>query len=237
MATLSLVIPCYNEAANLPLLIDRCKTVFQNQPVEVVLVDNGSTDNTADVVKNLLAECSFIRSVRVDKNQGYGYGILFGLRHCTADYIGWTHADMQTDPADVLTALNFIQQMQSEKLLIKGRRTGRPLGDQFFTIGMGIFETLLMQKTLIDINAQPTIFPKYFFDDWQDPPHDFSLDLYAYYLAKKNGLTIKRFSVKFGERAHGSSHWNINWRAKLKFIQRTLVYSFLLRKKLFFTRK
>ena len=43
--TLSLVIPCYNEAEGLPLLIDRLAETFVRQDVEVVLVDNGSTDD------------------------------------------------------------------------------------------------------------------------------------------------------------------------------------------------
>jgi hypothetical protein len=58
-----------------------------------------------------------------------------------------------------------------------------------------------------------------------DPPHDFSLDLYAYHLARKRGLRVCRFPVKFGDRAHGVSHWNIDWKAKQKFIRRTIAYS------------
>ena len=50
----SLVIPCYNEAANLPLLLERCKELAVRPGVEVVLVDNGSTDSTAEVLQNLL---------------------------------------------------------------------------------------------------------------------------------------------------------------------------------------
>ena len=43
---------------------------------------------------------------------------------------------------------------------------------------------------------------------------------------------IARFPVRFGERAHGHSHWNVNWAAKVKFIRRTIDYSFRLRRKL-----
>jgi glycosyltransferase involved in cell wall biosynthesis len=50
----SLVIPCYNEAANLPLLLEKCKEVSLQPECEVVLVDNGSTDNTSDVLLELL---------------------------------------------------------------------------------------------------------------------------------------------------------------------------------------
>ena len=136
---------------------------------------------------------------------------------------------MQTDPQDALTGLSYFDKHGSH-LFVKGRRQGRPFGDVAFTVGMSVFETALLQTPLWDINAQPTLFSRQFFQSWANPPHDFSLDLYAYYQAKQAGIPIKRFPVNFGERAHGSSHWNINWAAKRKFIQRTVGYSLQLRK-------
>lgn len=225
----SLIIPCYNEAANLPLLLERCRRVALQPGTEVVLVDNGSTDNSPQVLAELLPQYPGCRSVRVDVNQGYGYGILSGLRAAQGEILGWTHADMQTDPQDTLTGLYFFDKFGKD-IFVKGRRYGRPLGDVVFTIGMSLFETLLMQTPLWDINAQPTMFTRKFFESWENPPHDFSLDLYAYYQAKRAALTVKRFDVNFGNRAHGVSHWNINWAAKRKFIQRTIGYSLQLRK-------
>ncbi len=52
----SLIIPCYNEAANLQLLLERCKELAVRPGVEVVLVDNGSTDGTAEALLNLLPQ-------------------------------------------------------------------------------------------------------------------------------------------------------------------------------------
>ena len=98
----SLVIPCYNEAANLPLLLDRCKNLVAIPDVEVILVDNGSTDNTSEVLENLLPQHPGCRSIRVEKNQGYGFGILSGLNAAEGQILGWTHADMQTDPSDAI---------------------------------------------------------------------------------------------------------------------------------------
>lgn len=225
----SLVIPCYNEAANLPLLLERCRRVALQPDTEVILVDNGSTDNSPQVLAELLPQYPGCRSVRVEENQGYGFGILSGLRAAQGEILGWTHADMQTDPQDTITGLYFFKKF-GKNIFVKGRRYGRPLGDVVFTVGMSLFETILMQTPLWDINAQPTMFTREFFESWQNPPHDFSLDLYAYYQAKRAGLTVKRFDVNFGSRAHGVSHWNINWAAKRKFIQRTIGYSLQLRK-------
>jgi hypothetical protein len=95
-------------------------------------------------------------------------------------------------------------------------------------MGMALFESILMQTKMWDINAQPTLFHKSFFNSWVEPPHDFSLDLFAYFMAKKKGLVISRFPVLFSDRVHGVSSWNISWPNKYKFIKRTLQYSFLL---------
>jgi glycosyltransferase involved in cell wall biosynthesis len=229
---LSLVIPCYNEAANLPLLLPRCANVTRSGNCEVILVDNGSTDNSPDVLTRLLPDFPGCRSVRVETNQGYGFGILAGLRAAQGEILAWTHADMQTDPTDALVGLELFAAGQDAKIFVKGRRYGRPIADTAFTVGMSVFETLLLGKRLWDINAQPTMFPRAFFESWRNPPHDFSLDLYAYYQARRAGMTVKRFPVLFGERAHGSSHWNVDWKSKVKFIRRTLDYSFRLRREM-----
>lgn len=228
---LSLVIPCYNEAANLPLLLERCQDVTRQHDCEVILVDNGSTDSSSAVLGELLSSYLGCRSIRVEKNHGYGFGILSGLQAATGDILGWTHADMQTDPQDALRGMEFFQKHGSN-IFVKGWRYGRPLGDVAFTVGMSLFETMLLGKPMWDINAQPTMFSRAFFDSWHEPPHDFSLDLFAYYQARQTGLAVHRFPVRFGERTHGVSHWNVNWAAKRKFIRRTVSFSLQLRKHL-----
>lgn len=228
---LSLVIPCYNESANLPTLIARCAEVAQAGSIEVLLVNNGSTDDSALVLERLLPAHPGVRAVHVEKNQGYGFGILSGLRAAEGDVLAWTHADMQTDPMDAVKGLKFFKQ-RGREIFVKGKRHGRPFADVVFTVGMSLFETALLQKPLWDINAQPTMFSRQFFETWSDDaPHDFSLDLYAYYLARRAGLSVHRFPVLFGERLHGTSHWNVNWAAKRKFIKRTVDFSLELKNK------
>jgi len=227
----SLVIPCYNEAANLPLLLERCKELAREPGIEVVLVDNGSTDDSPVVLRDRLAYYPGCRSVRVEKNQGYGFGILSGLATASGSILGWTHADMQTDPQDALCGLQLFA-AHGENIFVKGRRYGRPLADVAFTVGMSVFETMLLARPLWDINAQPTMFSRAFIDGWGTAPHDFSLDLYAYYHALRRGLAVHRFPVRFGPRAYGGSHWNVNWAAKRKFIRRTVNFSLELKRRI-----
>jgi len=225
----SLIIPCYNEAANIPLLLERCKAMTCFSDIEIILVDNGSTDGSAIVLENLLPQYPGCRSIRVEQNQGYGFGILTGLRAAKGKIIGWTHADMQTDPQDALRGLELFEKYGSN-IFVKGRRRGRPLADVAFTVGMSFFETMLLAKPMWDINAQPNMFNRTFFETWEDPPNDFSLDLYVYFQARCKGLPIQRFPVIFSDRAHGVSHWNVNWTSKRKFIWRTVNFSLKLRK-------
>lgn len=228
---LSLVIPCYNEAANLPLLVERCRPLVAAGDIDVVLVDNGSTDDSPAVLASLLTEPNAVRTIRVERNQGYGFGIVSGLRAATGDVLAWTHADLQTNPTDAETAFDMFRRSDApDTLFVKGARYGRPVADRVFTAGMTAFETLLTGKVMRDINAQPTMFHRSFFDAWQTPPDDFSLDLYAYWLAKRRKLAVRRFPVRFGARAHGVSHWNTGMAARAKFIRRTVDFSLRLRR-------
>lgn len=228
---LSIVVPCYNEAENIPLILKRFGEVVKRGDIEVLLVDNGSDDDSPQVISSLLPQYPFARTIRVEVNQGYGYGIVQGLKACNGDFIGWTHADMQTDPADLVKALHIIEKNNNkEEIFVKGNRKGRPLFDQFFTTGMSIFETLYMGVSLYDVNAQPNVFSKKFFETWENPPKDFALDLYALYMARKSGLQIERFDVVFPERIHGESHWNTGLASKWKFIKRTIGFSRKLKK-------
>ena len=229
---LSLVIPCYDEAQNLPLLIGRVEEAFGTEPeAEVILVDNGSTDESPAIMASLAGH-PVIRSVRVDVNEGYGHGLLAGLRAARGRWLGWTHADMQTNPADVLRALALIRDADTDTVYVKGRRVGRPFSDVVFTVGMAVFETLLLRTRLWDISAQPNIIPRALFEAVAgNAPQDFSFDLYFYHAARRHGLRMLRFPVRFGERAHGTSHWNVSWTAKWRFIMDTVRYSFELRKR------
>lgn len=228
---LSVAIPCFNEKGNIPLLLERFAATIGGRNIEVILVDNGSTDGSGETIQELVPQYPFARTIRVAVNKGYGYGILQGLKAAAGDFIGWTHADMQTDPADVVKAFDLIEANGGDdKLFLKGTRRGRPLFDRFFTNGMSLFETLYMGEPLYDINAQPNLFSRGFYESWQNPPHDFSLDLYALYMAKKYRLRVERFDVKFPERVYGKSHWNTDFAAKWKFIKRTIDFSISLKR-------
>ena len=90
---------------------------------------------------------------------------------------------------------------------------------------MSIYESLILKRTLWDINAQPTLIPKELYKTWKNPPYDFSLDLYAYYTAKIQKYRIYRYKVTQHEREEGKSSWNTGLKSKIKLIKRVLNYS------------
>ena len=231
---LSIIVPCYNEAKNIPLILKKFAGTIKRQDVEVLLVNNGSSDNSQEILNKLVSNYSFVRVIEVEVNQGYGFGITSGLCEAKGEFLGYTHADMQTDPADTIKALENIEAHQDPKnCYLKGYRKGRPIFDEFFTIGMSIFESIYLGAKLWDINAQPNIFHRSFFEKIKnDCPKDFSLDLYFLYIANKKKLNIIRFDVYFPKRIFGSSSWNKGLISKLKFIKRTVEFSMKLKKKI-----
>lgn len=229
---LSIVVPCYNEEKNIPLILEKFKNIIKKEEIEVVLVNNGSTDNSKDILEKLVPNYSFARIVSVPENKGYGYGVVQGLKEANGDFIGWTHADLQTDPFDVIKAYKIFEEKKWDKrIYIKGRRKKRTFIENFFTIGMSIFETFYLKEFLWDINGQPNLFSKNFFETWENPPKDFSLDLYALFMAKKQKLDLVRINVLFPKRINGESSWNKGIMSRWKLSKRTLKFSLDLKKK------
>jgi len=89
---------------------------------------------------------------------------------------------------------------------------------------------MLFGSGLWEVNAQPKLFPRDFYQTWDEPPTDFSLDLYSYVMAKRQNLALKTIDVVFPERIHGHSSWNTSFKAKMRVILRTLSYAWKLRK-------
>lgn len=227
---LTVVIPCYNEVGNIEELLSRAIQCNKLEPrISFVFVNNGSTDDSLTLLKRTLPNSTAFQLVDVGKNVGYGHGIKAGLAEAKTPFVGWTHADLQTNPLDCIAGLR-VAVAGDQPLLVKGRRMERPLFDRFFTAGMSVFESLLFQKLIRDVNAQPTLFSRSLLEEIKFGPDDFSLDLFALIRAKTLGFAEFRIPVEFGPRFSGSSKWNTSFGARLKFISRTLKFSLRLAK-------
>ena len=230
---MSIVIPCYNEKENIPIILDKFDSILTNEDIEIILVNNGSTDNSDEVLKRLLPKYLFARTVLVPINKGYGYGILQGLKEAKGDFLGWMHADMQTTPSDVLKSYKILEENSWNKnIFVKGRRRKRPLFKRIVTLGMSLFESILFGEILHDIGAQPNFFSKEFFNSWINPPVDFAFDTYAFYMAKKNKMKIIRYDIMFLERVNGRAFFGTGLPAVFKATKRMVISTYNLKKQL-----
>jgi glycosyltransferase involved in cell wall biosynthesis len=226
---LSVVLPCYNESKGLENILNRFQQAGQGTDFELILVDNGSTDNTAEVLTSLLPRYPFARSVRVDKNVGYGHGILTGLQSARGELLAWSHADLQTDPADVFRALRLYQSdTNTAPRLVKGRRHGRSLQERIISRGMEIVSFLLLRTRLTEINAQPKLFHRRLLQNLPHPPTDFNFDVYVLYQARQEHWRIEAFDVVFPPRQYGQSNWAGTLRSKIRTIARSMWFMFKL---------
>jgi glycosyltransferase involved in cell wall biosynthesis len=222
---LSVALPCYNEARGIEAILRRFAEVADGRDFELILVDNGSRDNTPEVLKSLLPQYPFARSVRVEVNQGYGHGIYTGLMAARGEVLAWSHADLQTDPADVFRALkSYRSATHPARTLVKGRRHGRRLSERVVSFGMGTLATAIFRMPLWEINAQPKVFHRSLLAHAEHPPIDFNFDVYVLVQAKRNGWQIESIPVQFPPRQFGHSNWARTWKSKLRTIWRSMKY-------------
>lgn len=231
---ISIIVPCYNESKNIPLILSRFSKTIKHAmqkgrnaeriDTELILVNNGSTDDSAHVLKLELKKYRFARTVLVPVNQGYGYGVLQGLRASKGKILAYTHADMQCDPEDVLRAYDVYQnypknnQAFNGKLLVKGKRRKRKLFDAVFSTCFGVIASLVFFRRLSDINGQPKLFPRELLLFLEPAPKDFSFDLFVMAAGLKKNYRIISIPVDFEKRAHGTSKWAFSLKSKLRTI-------------------
>ena len=110
---LSVVIPVYNEAENLPLLADALLKALGDLKItwEVILVDDGSADASVKILEDLAAQyASWMRVILLRRNFGQTTAIEAGIDHAQGEIIVLMDADLQNDPADIPMMLDKINE-------------------------------------------------------------------------------------------------------------------------------
>jgi glycosyltransferase involved in cell wall biosynthesis len=206
--TISIVVPCYNEAANIEKLLAACTPLLLDDAVQIILVDNGSTDNTLQLLTTHIQKhkkSAQFKLVHVEKNIGYGNGIMQGLYAADADVLAWTHADLQTPLSDVMVGYHLLRNAPTHVVMVKGNRVKRKAFDRFFSRAMELYIQQQLGVKLAEINAQPKVFRRSFYEQIaKKAPVDFSLDLYFLYMAQKQG-SIQQFDVAYLPRLAGEA--------------------------------
>lgn len=97
---ISIVIPLYNEEENINILFDRIETVLKplDKIYEVIFVDDGSRDNSFDVVKIISSEHPYVKGISLSRNFGHQIALLAGMQHAEGNLVITMDADLQHPP-------------------------------------------------------------------------------------------------------------------------------------------
>ena len=112
---LSLIIPCFNEERTLEDCVKRCLALKgHNIDIELVIVDDCSTDGSYRVAQELASRYEEITVVRHEKNKGKGAALRTGFLSARGAYIGIQDADAEYNPLDYLTLLRPLQENKAD---------------------------------------------------------------------------------------------------------------------------
>jgi glycosyltransferase involved in cell wall biosynthesis len=116
MKSLSVVICAYNEEANVQnVLAETLKVLQAYANYEVIIVDDGSTDQTLQVIKTAASKDAHVRLVVHEKNEGMGKALLHGFQAAQKEWVTFLPADGQISPADINA---FIEQMPGYDMVV-----------------------------------------------------------------------------------------------------------------------
>ena len=209
MVSLSIVVPAYNEEENIGYLHSEIKYVCEqnNYTYEIIIVDDGSSDKTAEIVSNLYP----IKLIRFRKNFGQTAAIDAGIKHAQYEYVVTMDGDCQNDPRDIP---HLVQALQAQDVdVVSGWRKHRKdtFAKNFVSRGAHFLRTYLINDGIRDSGCTLKIYKRNCFDH-------FSLygEMHRFIpaLLKIKGYKLGEIDVKHHPRTSGKSSYN--WRRTVK---------------------
>jgi glycosyltransferase involved in cell wall biosynthesis len=160
MTSLTVSMPAYNEAENIRPMIDmvRAKVEPLVDDLEIVVVNDGSSDNTGDIVRQISKEDPRVRLVDHPVNQGYGAAVRDAVWAASKELIVFTDSDLQFDLSELE---RFLPRLKEADLVI-GYRHARsdPWHRRFFGHGWSWLVNLLFGYTARDIDCAFKLFKR-----------------------------------------------------------------------------
>lgn len=107
---ISVVVPVFNEEENLPILIPRLVEVLNPLGLiyEMIFVDDGSSDGSRSILKEMALKHSFLRIIGLKENRGLSTALLAGIREARGEKIVTLDSDLQNDPGDIPKLLAYL---------------------------------------------------------------------------------------------------------------------------------
>jgi dolichol-phosphate mannosyltransferase len=146
----SIVVPMYNEEASIQALYDRLVAVMDStgEPWEFVMVDDGSADRTADLIKDYAEQDQRVRPVLLARNFGHQIAVTAGLDHAHGNAVVIIDADLQ-DPPEVI--LDLIEKWKEGYEVVYAQRAARAGESRFKLWTAGLFYRLINRITTMKI--------------------------------------------------------------------------------------
>jgi len=107
---LSIIIPCFNEESSIPLFYDEIISVLKsvNEQIEFIFVDDGSKDNTLDILRELVSKDSRVHYISFSRNFGKEAAMLAGLQRARGQFMVTIDADLQDPPSLIPQILEVV---------------------------------------------------------------------------------------------------------------------------------
>jgi glycosyltransferase involved in cell wall biosynthesis len=218
----SLIVPIFNNRANAEAF---CADFLRAQlrDTSLTLVDNGSKETESlKHLENLAPDKIAVVSLKV--NAGFGGGIQAGFGFAQSEWVLWLPGNMKVLPSRLESFIEFVKTQQTQTF-IKASRSGRPFIPRSKTLLASVAQSVVSRTWLFDTGGTPTALHKSnpLLQELLDGPKDYSFESYALFIAKLKRLTVKRVNVIYGDRLHGSSHWQTGLMSELKLMVHILL--------------
>lgn len=225
----SIVLPAYNESENLPDVLRGLKKALNEANIEseIIVVDNGSSDNTVEVLGLLKKEIKELKTLRIEENIGYGNGIIKGLEIARGPILGYMVADGQVKPEDLV---RVYQKLKNDSLdFCKATRISRCDGlvrKVLSKIYNSLFQ-LMFRCLCKDVNATPKIFTRNCYQTIKPQSKAVFIDPEILLRSQANNFSMGEVEVVSLARRKGKSAVSILF--PLKFLG-NMIYWFFFRK-------
>lgn len=202
---LSAVMPAYNEEEILPLALDEAVAALEAQCErwELIMVDDGSTDGTENILAEWSAREPRIRVITLRPNEGYSRALVHGLTAGRYEAIFYTDADAQFD----LMELSRLHPYLAEADMVCGFRQKRqdPWVRLLTSRTFNFLQSMALGTMMRDVNCAFKFFRRSYFDKVKLSSDGFLIDAEMYVRAKRAGLTWIEKGVTHRPREEGSS--------------------------------
>jgi glycosyltransferase involved in cell wall biosynthesis len=208
-AMVSIVVPFHNEEPNVIELYDRLEDVMRKleRDYQFVFVDDGSTDRTFKLLRELAAIDPHVIAVRLRKNFGQTAALAAGFAHTTGEYVIAMDGDLQHDPAEIPA---FLQKIEEGYDIVSGWRSHRVDNLLLRKIPSRCANWLMAKLSGVNIHDFGTTFKAYRGDLLRQLPLYGEMHRFIPAIATAYGASICEIPIQNNHRKHGESHYNLS---------------------------